>query len=198
MRPFPPPKFRAAPSALAVVVLSLLAGCAAPEPVAPAAPVAAGAYVPVLEPYPCEGVDRVYSHGSVFLASQPDDAALEKASRNGIRTVVNLRGPTENGESERALVERLGMNYVNVPVTPDAPSDGMVERVRTVLDDPASHPVMIHCASANRVGMVWAALRATRDGVPVEEAVVEGKTIGMKTPAFEAFVRDYAARHGGK
>jgi uncharacterized protein (TIGR01244 family) len=173
------------------------AACATTTPEPEPAPTAA-VFVPKLEPYTCEGMERVYSFDSVFLASQPDDAALEKASKNGIRLVINLREPKENGESERALVEKLGMTYANVPVSVELLDDSIVDRVRALLHDSANHPVMIHCSSGNRVGMVWAAIRATRDGVPLETAIAEGKTVGMKTPAFETFVRDYAARRGVK
>ncbi|MHC4924091.1 MAG: protein tyrosine phosphatase family protein, partial [Planctomycetota bacterium] len=143
---------------------ALLAGCAGTvEETTPST--TATAYEPSLEPWSCEGVDRVHNFESVFLASQPDGPALEKASKNGIRTVVNLRMPSENGESERTSVEGLGMKYVNVPFDKEHLSDEAVDGVLRVLQDPVNHPVMIHCSSSNRVGMVWMALRATRDGM---------------------------------
>ncbi len=172
---------------------ALLAGCAGTADTTTPSTTKA-TYEPSLEPWTCEGVDRVHNFESVFLASQPDAAALEKAAKNGIATVVNLRTESENGASEKEAVEALGMKYVNVPFDKDSLSDAAVDDVLAVLQDPANHPVMLHCSSSNRVGMVWMAIRATRDGVDVASAETEGKRVGLRSPVYVDFARDYIAR----
>ena len=54
--------------------------------------------------------------------------------------------------------------------------------------------ILFHCSSANRVGAIWVAYRALDGGLDVEEAVGEGKTVGMKSPAYEQKARDYVSR----
>jgi protein tyrosine phosphatase (PTP) superfamily phosphohydrolase (DUF442 family) len=52
-------------------------------------------------------------------------------------------------------------------------------------------PVYIHCASANRVGAVWAIKRVVQDGWSREDAIAEAQGIGMKSPVMLDFVQRY-------
>jgi ubiquinone/menaquinone biosynthesis C-methylase UbiE len=54
---------------------------------------------------------------------------------------------------------------------------------------------MLHCGSANRVGAVWLTYRVLDQGVPIETAIEEAKTIGLRSPEYEAKARDYIHRH---
>jgi uncharacterized protein (TIGR01244 family) len=121
-------------------------------------------------------------------AGQPGPQALSKLDDMGFRTVVNLRTDREGGAQERAVVEAQGLRYVWVPITADSFSLADVEAVEKVLHDPSSGPVLLHCASSNRVGAVWAAIQA-REGKPLEEALAAGREAGLKSPQMEAAVR---------
>jgi uncharacterized protein (TIGR01244 family) len=121
-------------------------------------------------------------------AGQPTPEALSKLKDMGFRTVVNLRTEQEGGAEERRVVEGLGLRYVWVPVTAGSLSLADAEAVEKVLRDTASGPVLLHCASSNRVGAVWALVRA-RQGEPLEEALAAGREAGLKSPELEAVVR---------
>lgn len=121
-------------------------------------------------------------------AGQPGADALGRLAEMGFRTVVNLRTEKEGALEERAAVEAQGLRYVWVPVTPDTFSLKDVEAVERILDDPAAGPVLLHCASSNRVGGVWAAVRA-RSGEGLDEAMAAGRAAGLHSPAMEAAVR---------
>ncbi len=84
----------------------------------------------------------------------------------GFRTVVNLRTEKEGAAEERAVVEAQGLRYVWVPVTADSFSLADVDAVQKVLDDPSSGPVLLHCASSNRVGAVWAVIQSRKGKTP--------------------------------
>jgi uncharacterized protein (TIGR01244 family) len=121
-------------------------------------------------------------------AGQPSAEALAGLKDLGFRTVVNLRPPAEGPADEKALVEGLGLRYVNVPVTPDTFRLDDVLAVQSVLDDVSAGPVLLHCASSNRVGGVLAVL-ASRRGQPLDEAIATGKAAGLHSPAMENAVR---------
>jgi uncharacterized protein (TIGR01244 family) len=125
---------------------------------------------------------------SLAAAGQPGSQALSKLEDMGFRTVVNLRTDKEGGAEERAVVESQGLRYVWVPITPDSFSLADVEAVEKVLRDPSSGPVLLHCASSNRVGAVWAAIQA-REGKPLDEALAAGREAGLRSPQLEAAVR---------
>ncbi len=85
-------------------------------------------------------------------AGQPTPEALKGLGEMGFRTVVNLRPETEGPADERTVVEAQGLRYVSIPVTADTFSLADVEALERVLADPAAAPVLLHCASSNRVG----------------------------------------------
>jgi protein tyrosine phosphatase (PTP) superfamily phosphohydrolase (DUF442 family) len=62
-----------------------------------------------------------------------------------------------------------------------------VEAVAQVLDDPDAAPVLLHCASANRVAAVWAAIQV-RDGRTLEEAEAASRAAGLHSPSMWAAV----------
>jgi len=124
---------------------------------------------------------RVPADG-LLVGGQPSEEELRQAAEAGYRTVVNTRTEGEEGEipGEAELVAELGMEYVFLPV---AGAEGLTdENVRVldeILDDPASYPVMVHCASGNRVGALLA-LRAHRlEGRSPEDALAFGLEAGL-------------------
>ncbi len=72
------------------------------------------------------------------------------------------------------------MHYVNIPVTAGAPSDEQVDEFARIVEDAGNEPLLVHCASASRVGAMWTLYREER-GAPVDTAVREGRAIGMHT-----------------
>lgn len=147
----------------------------------------AGAQVPeTLEPAEIPAYRLV--RPGLAVGGQPSPDALGRLGEMGFRTVVNLRTEKEGAPAQRAVVEAQGLRYVWIPVTPETFSLADVEAVEKVLDDPASGPVLFHCASSNRVGAVWAAIQA-RKGKSLEEAVDAGRQAGLHSPTMEAAVR---------
>jgi uncharacterized protein (TIGR01244 family) len=127
-------------------------------------------------------------HPGLAVAGQPAPEAMAKLRDLGFRTVVNLRTEGEGGAAERAVIEAQGLSYVWVPITPESFSLADVQAVEKVLRDPSAGPVLLHCASSNRVGAVWAAIQA-REGKPVDEALAAGREAGLRSPQLEAAVR---------
>jgi len=127
-------------------------------------------------------------HPGLAAAGQPTPEALQGLEGMGFRTVVNLRPETEGPADERAVVEAQGLRYVSIPVTADTFSLADVEALEKVLDDPAAAPVLLHCASSNRVGGAWAVIQA-RKGKSLEEAEAAGRAAGLHSPQMEAAVR---------
>ena len=114
-------------------------------------------------------------------AGRPTEQGLKQLKAQGFRTVVDLRTSSEEGlAEEKALVEGQGLRYVHVPVTSASLSGADVDAVQAVLGDAAAAPVLLHCASANRVGAVWTVIQA-RTGQPIDEAIAEGKRVGLRS-----------------
>jgi uncharacterized protein (TIGR01244 family) len=119
------------------------------------------------------------------------DGAIPKLKAMGFTSIVDLRGPDEGTASEKKAVENAGLRYFNIPVTDGLPTSFQIIEFAHVVEDPDNAPLLIHCASANRVGAMWALYRAVK-GVPDEIALEEARTIGLR-PDLEADVRKWLA-----
>ncbi len=121
-------------------------------------------------------------------AGQPSPQALARLGEMGFRTVVNLRTEKEGASAEAPVVAAQGLRYVWIPITADSFSLADAEAVQKVLVDPSAGPVLLHCASANRVGAVWSVLQS-KSGKSLEEALASGRTAGLHSATMEAAVR---------
>lgn len=125
---------------------------------------------------------------AIAAAGQPASDVLPKLGAMGFKTVINLRTPNEGGPDERAVVEGQGLGYLAVPVTPASFSLADVAAIEKVLDDPPAGPVLVHCASSNRVGAAWAVIQA-RKGKDLDAALAAGREAGLRAGPMEDAVR---------
>ena len=139
---------------------------------------------------------NVHSFGRMLLCGQPSAEDFEAAKKRGIKVVVTLRKKDEVDWDEDATVKDLGLEFHRFGFQrPDALTDKVFDQCRKLLANSKKRPVMLHCASANRVGAIWAAHRVLDDGLSIEDALAEAKTVGLRTPGFVTKVRDYVRRH---
>jgi len=121
----------------------------------------------------------------VFVSGQPTERGLRWLHEQGVTTVVNLRTPEEMTRNvnfdEPALVAKLGMRYVYLPVRgtgefPYSPETlaKFAEAVRT-----ASGKVLLHCTIAWRASHLWAAYLIKERGIPVEAALANARAINL-------------------
>jgi uncharacterized protein (TIGR01244 family) len=115
----------------------------------------------------------------ITAAGQPSAAALEAAAKGGYKSVIDLRALTEDrGFDEKATVQGLGMSYVSLPVDGAA---GVSYANAAELDKLLAtlpKPILLHCASSNRVGALLA-LRANAAGVDDAAALELGVANGL-------------------
>jgi uncharacterized protein (TIGR01244 family) len=158
-------------SALAILVLAF--GAMADEP--------------DLSPVTSLAVDleRVVELGTVSpvdgitSAGQPDKAALEVFAGSGYTTVIDMRSREEDrGFDEAEFVEALGMHYVEFPIASEDDVSFDSARKLDELLQSSPGPVLVHCASGNRVGALLA-LRASLHGAGDEDALKLGRDGGL-------------------
>lgn len=110
-------------------------------------------------------------------------AQLEAVRALGMATVISLVPADERPEiDEGALVSAAGLQFVSVPVAgPNDLTHSKVSEFAHALAqaDSRGKPVLIHCASANRVGAMMALKSAWLDGQDSEAALATGRAYGM-------------------
>jgi len=127
----------------------------------------------------------------IYRGAQPKREGYATLKSMGVRTVLNLR--TRHGERE--AVEAAGMRYVEIPMNFLKNVDpAAVRKALSVMTDPATQPVYVHCSrGADRAGVVTAVYRMDVDGWSEAEAEAEMEAFGFHEVWFQLkeFVRRY-------
>ena len=121
---------------------------------------------------------QVYPVDGITSAGQPDEAGFSVFAEKGYVAVIDIRTDGEDrGLDEPATVRQLGMEYVSFPIGRE---DITVEKAAELSDMLAQYdePVLVHCASANRVGALFA-LQAFEKTGDAEYALEVGREGGM-------------------
>jgi uncharacterized protein (TIGR01244 family) len=109
-----------------------------------------------------------------WRSSQPAPHQISRLARQGIKTIINLRGERDCGSFrlQQAACARYGIALEELVLKSRAApvpaqiheADALFGRIR--------HPVLMHCKSgADRAGLASVLYQVLREGVPVEEAV---------------------------
>lgn len=146
---------------------------------------------------PVEEIDRFFRvDDRVCTGGQPTTSQLASLAAKGIRTIIDLREPSEHdAEAEAAAASELRLGFVNIPVKTADPREEQVDAFLEATADPAIFPAFIHCGSGNRVGAFWMIRRVLVDGWTAEKAEEEARRIGLRSPNLVGFARDYIGRH---
>ena len=135
----------------------------------------------------------------VATGGQPTASQFQALAGAHFRAVLNLREDEEyDAKAEAEAVREAGLTYLRIPVKGSDPRDAEADEFLRVTDDPANHPIFIHCAAGNRAGAFWLIRRVLRDGKTFEEAEAEARLIGLKSPNLVEFARTYVAGHAGE
>jgi uncharacterized protein (TIGR01244 family) len=125
--------------------------------------------------------DAVSPAPGVVSSGRLAPADIERVRDAGIRHIIDLTPDAETPDFDEAAAARAaGLDYSNLPLS--GPADLTRENVQafdTMLRH-AKRPVLVHCASGNRVGALAALRAAWVDDKPAEEAIASGKAWGLK------------------
>jgi uncharacterized protein (TIGR01244 family) len=118
----------------------------------------------------------------LHTGGQPTAEDLAAFSRQGVRTVIDLRTDKEDrGFDEAVEVKRQGMRYVRLPI--GGAGDLTAENATLLKQalDKSGDDVLLHCASGNRVGALLALMKAQHEDATPAEALEFGKRAGLKS-----------------
>ena len=170
--------------------LLILALITAPLPAAASLEYLPNTAISGLEPAPLIDIRNAYrAFPGILTGGQPSSAQLHTAKQAGYKTIVNLRPEYEHrGQVEAASVKAAGMRYIHIPV---AGAEGISfknsELLREALADINNYPIMVHCASGNRVGALFALDAFRHNKLTAEQAIAVGHKSGLT--GLEAVVR---------
>ena len=141
-------------------------------------------------PNACEPLPGIVTGG------QPTEAQLEAFRQAGGEAVLDIRAASEPRPlDERAVTQRLGLEYTVVPVAAGTLSDETMGQILDVVRKTKGRSLLFHCASGNRVGAALISYLLLDQGMEEEDAVAQAIRVGLKSPELMAWGMEYARRH---
>ena len=142
-------------------------------------------------------------HGSqplphLLTSGQPGPQQFQALKDAGVEVVLDIRDPMEPRPfDEPELVRELGMRYVNVSVRQGALDDATMEAILAELRSQEGHPVLLHCASANRVGGALIPYFILDQGMSEDAAIEAAMKVGLRGADLLEWGLDFARRKTG-
>jgi len=143
----------------------------------------------------------------MWRSNQPSPRQiLAHAKERGIRTILNLRGPSTQGYYllEKAACAKAGIELVDFQVfSRDPPTREAILAARDLFER-IEYPALMHCKSgADRAGIMAVLYKLLRERAPFPEAVdqLSGKYLHIKqgkTGVLDAVFESYAAFNAGR
>lgn len=126
----------------------------------------------------------------LITSGAPTEPQLVRAQEQGVDLVISLQTRSEPGAAEEgAIVERLGMEFVRIPVPgPEGVTKEAAEDLHEALSSAKGQQVLLHCSSGNRSGALLALRAFHHEEKSVDEALELGRAAGMTS--LEPIVRD--------
>jgi protein tyrosine phosphatase (PTP) superfamily phosphohydrolase (DUF442 family) len=135
---------------------------------------------------------------TILTGGQPSAAHFAGFHATGGRIVLDLRDPMEPRPlDEPELVQSLGLEYANIPVSPGTMTDETMDRILGVLRSAGDRPVLVHCGSGNRVGAALLPFLMLDHGLEEEDAMGQAMRIGLRSAELLEWGVDYVRRHRG-
>jgi protein tyrosine phosphatase (PTP) superfamily phosphohydrolase (DUF442 family) len=133
---------------------------------------------------------------SVITGGQPNAQQLRALKEAGGSIVLDVRDPMESRPvDERALVQQLGMEYVNIPVKAGSLDDATLDRILAVLRGAGDRTIFFHCGSGNRVGGALIPYFMLDQGMEEEDAVEQAMRVGLRSAEVMEWGLSYVRRN---
>ena len=135
----------------------------------------------------------------MWRSNQPTPKRIEQAKALGIRTIINLRGPRNDGgwRLEAEACDRLGLNLIDFTARSRAAPDKQMLHDTKALFEAIEGPALLHCKSgADRAGLMSALYLLIHKGRPAAEALEQLAWRYLhvkqaKTGLLDAFIKAY-------
>jgi protein tyrosine phosphatase (PTP) superfamily phosphohydrolase (DUF442 family) len=131
----------------------------------------------------------------LVTGGQPNEEQLVAFRAAGGQVVLDIRAAREPRPlDEVAVAQRLGLEYIVIPVTTGAVTDATLERIVDALRKAHGRTTLFHCASGNRVGAALIPYLVLDQGMEEEDAVQQALRVGLTSPELMAWGLSYARR----
>ncbi len=124
-------------------------------------------------------------------SGQPREDQLAAIAEAGYDVVINLAlhdDPRYSLKDEASSVQKLGLEYIHIPVQFAAPKENDLLKFFDAMDRHKNHRVWVHCAANMRVTAFLGLYRRLREGWPEEHAFALLREIWQPDAVWSEFI----------
>jgi protein tyrosine phosphatase (PTP) superfamily phosphohydrolase (DUF442 family) len=111
---------------------------------------------------------------------KPTLEGLDWLRANGYRTVLNIRAPAEDDAADRAQVEKRGLRYLSLAVSPEGLTRQVVDEFNRLVADRDGQPLFVYSKDGMLAGGLWYLHFRTADQESDEVARIKAARLGIK------------------
>ena len=117
---------------------------------------------------------------ALLRGAAPTPKGLEDLQKMGVKTIVDLRIAPKTVAKERAQLDRMGVHFLNLPMSGEPPTEAQIQTFLKTIADPAQQPVFVHCQhGADRTGTMIGIYREHITGWPYDRTYKEMRKYGF-------------------
>lgn len=124
---------------------------------------------------------------SVHAGRRPFIDGLDWLQKHGFKSVIHLSGKGEDIATDRHQVERRGMTFTSLIVTPETLNIKLIEEFNAKIGDPNARPVFVYSGDASLSAAVWYLHLRTAEFLTHDEARIRAARLGLKDEKAELF-----------
>ncbi len=108
------------------------------------------------------------------------DDGLDWLQANGYRSVLHLRAPGEDDSADRKQVEKRGLSYLSLEVSPATLTRAQADQFLAVVRDTSRQPLFVYDRDGSLAGPLWYLYFRLADNVPAEAARPRARMLGLR------------------
>jgi protein tyrosine phosphatase (PTP) superfamily phosphohydrolase (DUF442 family) len=108
------------------------------------------------------------------------DDGLDWLQAHDYRTVLHLRAPGEVDSADRQQVEKRGLTYLSLEVSPETLTRARADEFVAFVRSPARQPLFVYDRDGSLLGPLWYYLFRTADNLSADAAHQRARTLGLR------------------
>jgi protein tyrosine phosphatase (PTP) superfamily phosphohydrolase (DUF442 family) len=114
------------------------------------------------------------------------DDGLDWLQAHGYRTVLHLHLPGEEITADQRQVEKRGLTYWHLEVSPASLSAALVERFFQLVQDKSRQPLFVYDRQGDLAGTLWYLYFRLAEHLPDDAARIRAAALGLRPEQDEA------------
>jgi protein tyrosine phosphatase (PTP) superfamily phosphohydrolase (DUF442 family) len=119
----------------------------------------------------------------VATGQKPLADGLDWLRENGFRTVLHVRQPGQNDTAERELVEKRGLRFLSLEVSPKTLTKSTVDQFDHLVNDRANYPIFVYDDKGTLLAGLWYLDFRTAEHLDDAEARRRAVSLGLREDA---------------